>query len=230
MEYFEKTRLLGVSLVMVAPLLVVYEVGLLVVGFSALNGADFITQQLLQLGGLGFLAVNVAIMLAFAGGLYWLRKEGTDASAYFVPVFLESGVYAVVMGSLILKFMEGVHLLGPVLAGGPASEGLFTRVVISAGAGLHEELVFRAGLMGAIVWGIRKLKPDAELLSVVAALLASSVAFSLAHFTAEPFGWFPFWFRTFAGIFFGVLYAVRGFAVAAYTHAFYDIYVLVIRG
>jgi len=32
-----------------------------------------------------------------------------------------------------------------------------------------------------------------------------------------------------AGVVFGVLYKVRGFAVAVYTHAFYDIFVLVIR-
>ena len=44
------------------------------------------------------------------------------------------------------------------------------------------------------------------------------------HFT---FG--SFTFRLLAGIVFGVLFKLRGFAVAVYTHAFYDIFVLVIR-
>jgi membrane protease YdiL (CAAX protease family) len=224
--YFTKTRHPGVSLVMVAPLLVVYEVGLLVVGFQALNGADFVTQQLLRLGGVGFVTVNLAILAAFSGGLYWLRKEGTDARSYFIPVFLESGFYAVVMGTLILKLMEGVHLLGPIAE----RLGLFTRIVISAGAGLHEELVFRLMLMGGIAWAAKKMLGAIEFIPFAIALVLSSVLFSLAHFTAEPFGWFAFWFRTFAGMFFGILFALRGFAVAAYTHTFYDVYVLVIRG
>ena len=32
-----------------------------------------------------------------------------------------------------------------------------------------------------------------------------------------------------AGVFFGALFQFRGFAIAVYTHALYDIYVLVLR-
>ena len=42
----------------------------------------------------------------------------------------------------------------------------------------------------------------------------------------EPFAFAPFVYRTLAGAFFATVYQVRGFAVAAWTHAIYDVYVL----
>ena len=42
----------------------------------------------------------------------------------------------------------------------------------------------------------------------------------------EPFRFMPFVYRTFAGVFFALVYQVRGFAVAAWTHTLYDVYVL----
>ena len=226
--YFDKSRQLGISLVLVAPVLLIYEVGLLVVGTGALNGADFVTQQVLRLGGFGFLVFNLGILAAYGGGLYASRKQGVNPSAFFVPLLVESAIYAFLMGTLILQVMQGVHLLGPEPLG---SRGLVTRLVLSAGAGIHEELTFRLVLMGGIAWTLRKVfGPDAKVLPLTVALVASSVLFSLAHFSAEPFGWFPFWFRTFAGAFFGGLFLIRGFAVTVYTHALYDVYVLVIRG
>jgi hypothetical protein len=38
-----------------------------------------------------------------------------------------------------------------------------------------------------------------------------------------------FTFRLLAGVFFGLLFWFRGFAVAVYTHALYDVYVLLVR-
>jgi hypothetical protein len=38
-----------------------------------------------------------------------------------------------------------------------------------------------------------------------------------------------FVFRALAGCFFGLIYWSRGFAIAVYTHALYDIYVLLVR-
>jgi hypothetical protein len=57
----------------------------------------------------------------------------------------------------------------------------------------------------------------------------SSLAFSLAHHigpAGEAFRFSAFVYRTLAGVFFAAIYQVRGFAVAAWTHALYDVYVL----
>jgi hypothetical protein len=37
------------------------------------------------------------------------------------------------------------------------------------------------------------------------------------------FNWTEFVFRTIAGVYFAILFAIRGFAITAGTHAFYDI-------
>jgi hypothetical protein len=58
------------------------------------------------------------------------------------------------------------------------------------------------------------------------------VVFSLVHYLppyGDPFAFGSFTFRLLAGIIFATLYKLRGFAVAVYTHAFYDIFVLVVR-
>ena len=39
-----------------------------------------------------------------------------------------------------------------------------------------------------------------------------------------------FVYRLLCGLFFALLFQLRGFAVAVYTHALYDIYVLMVRG
>jgi len=44
-----------------------------------------------------------------------------------------------------------------------------------------------------------------------------------------PFNWAEFVFRTLAGVYFAVLFAVRGFGITAGTHALYDIMAAVIN-
>ena len=64
------------------------------------------------------------------------------------------------------------------------------------------------------------------------AFAVSSVAFSAVHHIppyGDPLRLDIFTFRVLAGLFFGALFWLRGLAVAVYTHAFYDVYVLLIR-
>jgi hypothetical protein len=76
------------------------------------------------------------------------------------------------------------------------------------------------------VLGISKTK------AVIISVIISSVLFSLHHHfvflngqfaRAEIFTMTRFAFRTAAGVFFAIIFAVRGFGIAAGTHAFYDI-------
>lgn len=229
MGYFSDTRRLGVSFVLALPLLVAYQIGLLAVGFDALNGADFVTRMLLKLGGVGFLVANASLLVVFGLTAAAMKGKGTAVTGYFVPLLIESGLYAVGLGYGVLAIMREVQLVA-----WPAAAPAFTlppdalaRLVISAGAGFHEELVFRVGLfLGLAALLTRILGDDWKGMATGFALVVSSLAFSLAHFTAEPFAWFPFWFRLFAGAAFGALCWARGFAVAVYTHALYDVWVL----
>ena len=127
------------------------------------------------------------------------------------------------MGTIILFVMREARLLG---ASGEF-RGPIQAIVLSAGAGFHEELVFRLFLLGGMALGLKKILPNQPWLGVTIAVVVTSVLFSLAHYVGPPeFTWYTFWYRSFAGIFFAALFVARGFAVAAYTHALYDIYVM----
>jgi hypothetical protein len=63
-------------------------------------------------------------------------------------------------------------------------------------------------------------------------IVVSAVAFSLYHYKpsgTEPFQWESFVFRTLAGIYFGVIFAWRGFGLTAGAHAGYDIAIVLLR-
>ena len=110
--------------------------------------------------------------------------------------------------------------------------GMASRFVMSLGAGVWEETVFRLGIMTGIVLLLERLLGLGRWLAVTIALLVSSVLFSAMHHIppyGDPFAIGVFTFRVLAGAFFGLLYWFRGFAVAVYTHALYDLYVLVVR-
>ena len=103
--------------------------------------------------------------------------------------------------------------------------------VISAGAGLHEELIFRVLGMGGLGFLLSGLTGRRR--AWLFALVLSSLIFSLAHHVGpagEPFTYAAFVYRSLAGVFFAMVYQLRGFAVAAWTHALYDVYVLSLHG
>jgi hypothetical protein len=66
----------------------------------------------------------------------------------------------------------------------------------------------------------------------VAALLAA-LLFSAFHYVGpygDPWTLSSFVFRFLAGLLFSVLFLLRGFGIAAWTHALYDIFLFVFRG
>jgi membrane protease YdiL (CAAX protease family) len=222
------------SAILVFPLFITYQVGILA-GARGRNGVDFVTDALIRLcdRDLGtYLLLLFAMVVAYAAVLGWLRRKGRFTPGAFVPMLLEASVYAFFMGAVIqvaiARFVEFVPVLA--IGGWNAAEIL----VISAGAGLHEELIFRALLMGGLarLFSV-PLLPFGRVAGWIVALVASSVIFSLAHHVGpagEVFTTWAFLYRTFAGLLFGLLYQLRGFAVAAWTHALYDVLVLAAAG
>ena len=99
-------------------------------------------------------------------------------------------------------------------------------LVLSVGAGVYEELVFRLvgfAALHLVLADVLRLRPG-----VAGALTVgvSAVAFAGYHHVgfagAEPFDAGAFAFRTAAGLWFGSVYAARGFGLAAGCHAAYD--------
>jgi Type II CAAX prenyl endopeptidase Rce1-like len=230
-------RNLLTSLVLVFPLFLIYQVGVLFT-LPVLNGADFLTVFLFRNLGLStgsYLAYTFAVATAFAIAVVVLRHRERFDPRLIVPVFIESAIYALTMGSLILFVMTRGLGISPRLDGGGgfiAQQGFGTRVVMSLGAGVYEETVFRLGIMAGLAALLEKVVGLRRFVAATLALVVSAVLFSAVHHIppyGDPFAPGVFLFRVLAGICFGLLFWFRGFAVAVYTHALYDLYVLIVR-
>lgn len=220
------------------PLLLLYGVGIVVLP-QARNGADLVTSLVCAAmagfgthawaGYLGFYGLLTAANLLL---IRHLVRAKQFSPRYFWAVMAESAVYAIVVGLLAGTWTHDVtHLLQAVVPlAATERTGPLTGVVVSAGAGLHEELVFRLiGLAGlGRAWIGPQWRQPSRRLAVL--LLATAVLFSAVHHIVEPFSLQAFVFRTFAGLLFGLLFLLRGFAVAAWTHALYDVWVIVVLG
>lgn len=229
-------RNLLTNLVLVCPLFVIYQLGVLFTR-PLLNGADFVTILLLHhwhLSTLAYLGFVFGVAAALFLAVVLLGRKQKFDKRVVLPVLLESMIYALTMGSLIVFLMTEVMGISPRLAG-PAplpDQSIVTRFVMSIGAGLYEETVFRLGLLSLTVLIAERVLGLRRFLAVLGGLAFSSLAFSAMHHIppyGDPLSLGVFTFRTLAGVFFAMLFWYRGFAVAVYTHALYDIYVLLVR-
>jgi hypothetical protein len=210
---------LAASLVLVFPLLLLYEVGVLFAG--SVNGADVVTRLLFAaLGRPAYLALHALIA---AGFLLWLRRGRRWATLRLevaAPLILEAALYALAIGAAISMVLDRVLGLG--VSGGS--------VIAALGAGVHEELVFRLALLGGLVAlfeGSPHLagRPRA---AVALAFVVSSLAFAAAHHLGahgEPWTAHAVLFRVLAGAAFGAIFWFRSLAHAVYAHAIYDLLV-----
>jgi hypothetical protein len=226
------------SVLLVFPLFIIYQIGVLSIP-STYNGADLLTSQMLRLlhgNGTTYLLINSVLAVAFLILVLVLRRKNTFDPRLFLPVLLESAIYALTMGSLICFVMIDFLHIDPKLLIGcsttPEQASPVAKIVLSLGAGVHEELVFRLIMVGGGVWLLTRGLGLRRWLAVGLAMIISSVLFSAAHHVigGEPFRVGAFTSRLLCGLVFATLFQTRGFAVAVYTHALYDIYVLIVRG
>jgi hypothetical protein len=111
---------------------------------------------------------------------------------------------------------------------------LIVNIVTGIGAGIYEELVFRLILICLLMLLFQNIIHLSRSHSIILSVLISAVLFSAHHHIYflqgrlqlaqnDPLSLAKFVFRAIAGIYFAVLFAVRGFAITAGTHAFYNI-------
>ena len=121
---------------------------------------------------------------------------------------------------------------GPADEAQPGPAPLLASIVTGMGAGIYEELVFRLILICLLVVFFQDLLRTPYTNALILAVLISAAMFSAHHHIVfvggrfglgVPFSWTEFGFRTVAGVYFSVLFAVRGFGITAGTHVFYDI-------
>jgi len=234
-DYLSRSRAPRYSLLFALPLLLLYEglsaalTGSAVAGVR--NGADVLLKTLfLGLGGRDGLALFGAALLGGGAWLVWRdrRRAGEQLEGrLFAWMFLESAGYAAVFGGLVGS-LTALVLQGPraLAVGGTAALDLPAQLVISLGAGLYEELVFRVLLVGLLLWVFRLVLPGGKVVGGGLAVVVSALIFSAFHYVGplgDAFAVPSFTFRAIAGVVFSALYVGRGFGIAAWTHALYDL-------
>ena len=240
MRFWSESRQPLTSLAFIAPLLLLYEVGMVLkVPLAVRNGADAWMRCLLEWLGFGqyFLLplLTVAILLAW---------HHTTHHAWRVsPTVL----YGMAVESLLLAIGLRLllHLQGTLLQSVPGALGTIPGDVLAhgilrwirtavgfLGAGIYEELLLRLILLSAVAWGLRAVG-FSKGWRLFASITLTSLLFSAAHNigpSGEPLHWFSFLFRFIAGIFFAILFVYRGYGIAVGTHALYDILIGLLSG
>jgi hypothetical protein len=239
--YWHASRAPRYSLTFAFPLLLIYEVLAFTLSgseFSGVrNGADVLLKTVfVTLGGRSGLVVFGALLV---GGGAWIvvqdrRKSGKMDPRVFGLMAAESIGYALVFGlvtstltALLVPVIAGpARLVVPPL-GSPAESNLSTQVMISLGAGIYEELLFRVILVSGLAWLGRRLFGWSVTAAGLFAVGAGALIFSAFHYIGpygDRFTLPSFAFRTVAGLLFSSLYLLRGFGITAWTHALYDVF------
>jgi hypothetical protein len=209
------------------PIFVLYHLG--VVFLPIRNAADPVTGELRALVDHNLLAYT-GLTLGIGAALVIVLLVFGDRTALdkkrFLFIALEAALYAFLMRG------AASYAVGSLaLAKGAAMDPL-TGLVLSLGAGLYEEITFRVGFFGLGAWLLKKLFAGggARLLAIVGWAVVSSVLFSGWHYVGalgDPWDARSFVFRAACGVVLTTVYALRGFAPAVWTHAMYDVWVLV---
>lgn len=238
--YFERSKQPLEILTLVAPLIVLYEIGLI---FALRTQGGTLTNS------------------AHEGLLRLFASLGIDAGRFSLPALALPGVGVIVVlvvwqvlsrrawtvhlptvGGMIMECVLFslpllvaaqiiTRMFPPATMGEMAGLGTFGKVAMSVGAGVYEELLFRMVLIALLHTLFVDLLRWREAWALGISVLVAAVLFTLYHPLRLPSGALDLRRVVFflaAGSAFGVLYVVRGFGIAVGTHAWYDIAVVVL--
>lgn len=227
--YLRRSELPLASLVFLLPLLIAYEVGTRWYAFDPVHQTEqrIIAFNLLQrffelVGASGRYLPALAVVGIL---LTWhIARNDPWRIAPSTLGIMAAECFALVAPILLLSVATAHYV---PLSGGAEGPDWRTLTVLSLGAGIYEELIFRLiafTLLSLLLMDLLKLPrfPALIILIVVPAIL-----FSLYHYLGnEVPSLRSFVFRTIAGVYFGVIFVLRGFGITAGSHAAYDVFIV----
>lgn len=223
-SYLAESRDFATGFLFILPLLLAYEIGLVLLHSNVVNWAHGVVHVVFQVFGRAepvLFAALVAVLMAVS--LRRAQHLRIDLELYGL-MLIESLLYA---GSLGLLCSVAARRL--LLMGGPAAGRVLAHeVVLSVGAGVYEEVLFRVVLLGGMYYASKrwlKLRPG---LAAFAGIMVSSVLFAACHHLGpygEAFEMARLSYRFGMGTVFAAIYIYRGLGIVVYTHALYDIFV-----
>ncbi len=150
------------------------------------------------------------------------------------------GMYAesLLLAVPLLLLNNWIPSLSSLTGAAPAAEwsGVFLQaaqrggaldvLLLSVGAGIYEELVFRLIFITLITMLLADVVKMRQMWAVAAAVIISSLLFAAHHYEpigSEPWAYDSFAFRSAAGAYLAAVFVLRGFGLAVGCHIFYDV-------
>jgi membrane protease YdiL (CAAX protease family) len=221
--YLKETRRPVYSAALIFPFLCVYHAGTVVMNTTYVNGADALINRILS--SLSVHSVFGSALVLLACFIIWQLRSRAGwkiKSGPLLIAFFESFCFA-----LILLAGSG-WLSSHVLLAKPGGMGRFARLVLYCGAGVYEELLFRAFLLTILTSAFGLVFQRQMAAAVITAAITGSLLFSAFHYigpVGDAFSLSNFIQRMLGGLYFSALFLSRGFGVTAATHAIYDVMV-----
>jgi membrane protease YdiL (CAAX protease family) len=228
LRYLRESQDFATGFLFIVPLIVGYEAGLVLLRSDVINWAHGIIRLVFHLFGpaepvlfAGLAACLVVLALRRA------ERLRIDAELYGL-MLAESVVYACGLGLVCSFAARRLVLMGTPEAGRTLAHDL----VLSVGAGVYEEVLFRVALLGALYYLLKRwgrVKPG---LAAFVSIVLSSLAFAACHHIGpygDPLEPARLAYRFGMGVLFAAIYIYRGLGIVVYTHALYDIFVSLSR-
>jgi len=229
--YLNQTRGLLYSYLISVPLLILYELLIWVSQppeQTVRISVDILFKSFFQY--LGVNAISATLLITAFIGAFILFKKRSELPhvrpAYFLSMIFESAVYSVLITIVIVGLLNTV--LTMQISEGIESLSKVQLFALSLGAGLYEELFFRVLLVSGLAFLFKKIFPKISGAYLISALIAALI-FSGVHYIGQYGDFFTlnsFLFRFLFGLALNLIYVTRGFGIAAWTHALYDIFVI----
>lgn len=231
-HYFTSTHTLLYSYLISLPLLLAYEILIFIAQPDTEQvvriSVDVWIKRLFSYIGPDVLSITL-IFVALLGVFVLYRERdrlSTLKAGYFGGMIIEASVYAFVLALLISATVS--NLLQMVQTSPMEQLSLLQQFALSLGAGIYEELFFRVILVSGLLFIFKKIFSH-QYLSYACAITVAAVIFSLVHYVGvmgDPFSFGSFLFRFLFGLALNAVYVWRGFGMAAWTHAIYDLMVI----
>lgn len=231
-HYFENTNNLLYSFLVSLPLFLLYEL-LIVISQPESEAIVRISVDVwikTLFTYLGVNAVSFSLLLVVIIGMFIIYKERERLRSlkfvYFPVLIIEATIYAIIVAIIsqtLVSFILNIAAFDAI-----SSLSITQKIALSLGAGLYEELFFRVILVTLFILVFTKILGE-KWAGVTAAVVLAALLFSGVHYIGsmgDAFTLGSFLYRFLFGLILNGIYVWRGFGVAAWTHAIYDIMVI----
>ncbi len=223
--YLNDGRSVSLNLVFTIPLLILYEIGIQLTGSDFRNAAEIILKNFeFLMGSMAARWFHWFLFALMAALLVRAMTRDRPVFRYYVAMLIESLLLALILGPLLSLVVGNVFLEYPLTAGGETT--LSVRMLLSIGAGVYEEFLFRFFILGGLYLVFTHAFKTPHVYGAILAVLISAFLFTVYHHFGpfgQPLTTYIFLFRFGAGLLLGLVFVARGFGVAVYLHVFYDI-------